>query len=454
MLEKIFKAYDIRGVYGEDLDEERGRAIGRAAGAYLGEDGPGRIVVGRDMRASSPSLAAALIEGIRDAGMDVLDLGRVDTPLVYFAINHLETRGGIQVTASHNPPAYNGFKISGPHARPVGEATGLASIRALAAEGGGASATGRGAYEELDLWDAYRSHIHRFFAAEGAAPLKVVIDASNGMAGELIPRVFEGASGLEIVPLNLEMTGSFAHEPNPLVHENMIPTEEAVRAHGADLGVCFDGDADRCMLVDDAGRTVGCDHLTALYARHFLPHEAGGTIVYDLRSSRILRETVEALGGRPERCRVGHVFMKGKMKECDAVLGGELSGHFYFRDNFYADSGALAFATAIAVLREQRKPLGELIEPLRAYPQSGERNFEVGDKAAVMEGIKSAYGETAAIDELDGVTVDAWESAGWWFNVRPSNTEPLLRFNAEARDEATLERLIADVGPVLGSPQQ
>ena len=461
MIERIFKAYDIRAVYGDPLDEQMAWKVGYAVGTYLKpkkRDDAGTILVSRDMRPSSPSLCDALANGIRAAGPDVIDLGMADTSMMYFAINHLGAIGGVQTTASHNPIQYNGFKISGELARPIGAATGLREIQDIAAGLDVADMAPIGTYSQRDIWDAYRAHILSFLTPL-PRPLRIVVDASNGMAGELVPRVFKGVENLEIIPLNFEITGSFVHEPNPLVPENMVPTQEAVREHGADLGACFDGDADRCMIADDTGATIGCDHLTALLAGHFVAMDQTNpathgepTIVFDLRSSKVVPETIEALGARPMRCRVGHVFMKAALHDAKAVFGGELSGHFYFRDNYFADSGAIALASVLSVLGQQDRTLSQLIAPLRKYPQSGEINFEVQDKAGVMQALKDRYGSRAQVDELDGVTIDAFESEGWWFNVRASNTEPLLRLNAEAADQAKLDALMEELTPQVGTP--
>jgi phosphomannomutase len=293
--------------------------------------------------------------------------------------------------------------------------------------------------------------------------MRVFIDASNGMAGKMVPLVFAGVKNLEFVQCNFDITGSFVHEPNPLVAKNMEPTQAGVLDTQADLGVCFDGDADRCILTDEKGRIIGCDHLTALLCAHFLSQAPRSAVVYDLRSSKAVEEEIRRQGGVPVRSRVGHVFMKGLLREKLGIFGGELSGHFYFRDNFFADSGAIAFAAVLSVLSRTDKPMSELIAPFQKYPQSGEINFRVQDKAAVMEGLKSRYAATAKVDELDGVTVDAWDAAPaagsqtaapageFWFNVRASNTEPLLRLNAEARDQATLDRLLKLIMPLLGT---
>jgi len=477
MLSKLFKAYDVRATYPQPLNEEAGWKIGYATAQFiLGQAVPKSglklalpktILVSRDMRPHSPSLCAALVDGLRAAGADVIDLGMCDTSFIYFAVNHLGCAGGVQTTASHNPINYNGFKISGPEARPIGADTGLKDIAALADKAPTAkSMPATSKYEEQNLWPAYRDHIRRFFMPpRKGRKLKVFIDASNGMAGKLVPEVFQGLPGLELIPLNFEITGSFVHEPNPLIAENMVPTQQGVRKHKADVGACFDGDADRCMFTDEKGQLVGCDHLTALFVEHFLQHAHAGnsggipralpgsqTVVYDLRSSKVVEEAIRAQGATPRRSRVGHVFMKAALRETRGVFGGELSGHFYFRDNFYADSGAITLASVLWILGQSDKPLSELIAPFRKYPQSGEINFEVADKDAVLQTLKDKYGAGATIDTLDGVTIDAFEKQGWWFNVRASNTEPLLRLNAEARDPRKLKELLGGLRGLLGQP--
>lgn len=466
MLGKIFKAYDVRAVYPDPLNETAAWKVGYAAGQYLsrtsGLDGSGRVLVSRDMRPHSPALAGALCDGLRAAGAHVIDLGMCDTSFMYFAINHIDRElnnvvGGIQTTASHNPIQYNGFKISGREARPIGADTGLKEIQAIAEALPDNLGPGRtppvGAYEQRDLWKPYRDYVRRFLDPL-PRPLRIVIDASNGMAGRLVPAVFEGVDNLEIIPINFEITGSFVHEPNPLVAENMIPTQQAVRRHTADLGACFDGDADRCMITDEKGAILGCDHLTALLCRRFLDQAPGAAVVYDLRSSKVVPQQIKALGGRPVRSRVGHVFMKALLREHQGVFGGELSGHFYFRDNSFADSGAIALASLLSMLGRGDQPLSAMVEPFRRYPQSGEINFHVADKQAVLDSLKSKYVDIAAIDELDGVTIDAFDARGWWFNVRASNTEPLLRLNAEAADRGKLTALLDEISPLLGEPAQ
>lgn len=466
MLGIVFKAYDIRSTYPDPLDESMAWQIGYGCSAFLIADAASagdttpmmkNIVLGRDMRKSSPSLAKALAAGVTDQGGNVIDIGMVDTPMVYFAINRLDCAGGVMTTASHNPPQYNGFKISKRKARPVGADSGLAEIRKQAAIADPAKpppGVRKGRLETRDLWEAYTDHV-RSFVDTGGAKIKVVVDASNGMAGTMAPRVFgpkgSGVKGLEIVELHFDNAkGEFAHPPDPLIRANLRDLQARVVETRADLGICFDGDADRCMVVDEKGQVVGCDHLTAWLAQGLLKRNPGGVIVYDLRASKAVAEEVEKAGGRPVRSRVGHVFMKAALAEHKAVFGGELSGHFYFRDNFNCDSGAIAMASVLSALARSGKRMSQCIAPLARYPQSGEINFQVEDKDGALARLQQKYGDAGEIDELDGVTIDCFKPKGWWCNVRKSNTEPLLRLNLEARDKAVLERMIAEVSPMLG----
>jgi phosphomannomutase len=460
MLGKVFKAYDIRATFPKPLSAKLAWQIGYGTARYLteqaeeaGYDEPmmRHVVVGHDMRKSSPELAEALKAGIRDFGASVIDVGLVDTPFTYFAVNYLGCCGAVQTTASHNPANYNGFKISKIAAKPVGMMTGLDEIRRYAAMSDRDKTEPAGGREELrDLWGAYREHVHQFLdrgLLDGSKRLKVAIDASNGMAGTMVPKVFGDVPGLEIIEINFDnSTGEFVHEPNPLVEANLQQVRDAVKSEGADLGICFDGDADRCMVVDEKAEIVGCDHLTAWLAQEFLAKYPGSAIVYDLRSSKSLPELIRKAKGKPVRSRVGHVFMKQKLAENNAVFGGELSGHFYFRDNFNADSGAIAFVSVATALVHAKGPLSKQIAPARKYVQSGEINFETEEKEEALDDLKRAYPK-AKIDELDGVTVDCGE---WWCNVRPSNTEPLLRLNLEGPDEATVEAKVREVSKYLG----
>ena len=455
MIGKIFKAYDVRAIYPEPLNEDAGWKVGYAVGEFFKKSNasqPGTVVVSRDHRPSAPSMSDALIAGLRAAGMDVVDLGQADTSFMYFAIPHIDgALGGVQTTASHNPINYIGFKISGDGAKPIGADSGLKEIEAIASSIESTDKPAIGKLEQRDLWAEYREHVHGFLSPL-KRPLKVYIDACNGMATKLVPEVFKGVENLSIVKENFEFTDKWAHEPNPLVAENMVPTQEGVKREGADLGACFDGDADRCMITDEKGEIIGCDHLTAFLCDHFLKQQPGSSVVYDLRASKVVEQTIKKLGGKPARSKVGHVNMKALLRETDGIFGGELSGHFYFKHNSYADSGAIAFAAVLSVLSESDKPLSELIAPYKQYPQSGEINFEAEDKAGIMAGLKEDYAADAQlIDDLDGVTIDCFESKGFWFNVRASNTEPLLRLNAEAKDAATLDALLSELKPKLGT---
>ncbi len=455
VLEEVFKAYDIRGLYGKQISEDLAWKIGHAGAQFLrsiltgydrGQATTNRIVVGKDIRPHSESLTDAMIEGISASGVGCVDIGVCDTPMVYFVINHLSMCGGIQVTASHNPIEYNGFKISGYHAKPIGEETGLNEIRRIVSTVRrmpvGASMAPA---QCMDLWGPYRQHVLGFF--KPSRRLKVVVDASNGCGGKMFPAIFDGTD-IEIIPLNFEITGEFTHPPNPLVDANLKQLKTAVKRRKADFGVCFDGDADRCMFVDEKGQTVRCDLITALLSRHFLRESPGAMVVYDLRSSRVVSEEIVGAGGVPKRGRVGHAFMKKALADGNAVFGGELSGHFYFRDNFNCDSGAIAFATAVTVISAQPLPLSELMAPLNRYKHSGEINFEVEDKQGKMKEIAEHFSD-AEIDWLDGVTC---QYSDWWCNVRPSNTEPLLRLTMEARTAADLKTKLDILKSMLGEP--
>lgn len=459
MIEKIFKAYDVRATYPNPLNEESAWKVGHATAQFLKRSRQNvsaeqkvkredTVAVGRDMRPHSPDLARALIDGIRSVGMNVVDVGMIDTSFIYFAINHLDCVGGIQTTASHNPINYNGFKISGPRAKPIGAASGLDDIKRIASQLRVGQTGLKGGYEEADLWGPYREHVLRFLDLK--RKVRVVVDGSNGMAGLMVPKVFDGVKDLDIIPILFEMTGSFTHDPNPLVESNLEMLKQEMRRQNPDLGVCFDGDADRCIFLDEKERSIGCDLITALLARDFLrmPQNKGSTIVYDLRSSHVVSDEVKASGGVPRRDRVGHAFMKKTLAETRAVFGGELSGHFYFRDNFYADSGAIAFARLLSVLSEQPGPLSALVDPLKRYFQTGEVNFQVEDKDGRIRELADTF-KSGAVDYLDGITV---EFKDWWFNARKSNTEPLLRLNLEANSKDLLESKFAEMKKILGEP--
>ncbi|ARN56615.1 phosphomannomutase/phosphoglucomutase [Sedimentisphaera salicampi] len=454
--EKIFKAYDIRGIYKEQFDEEAAWKIGYASAQFLrshlrgydrGQENAQAVCVGRDMRKHSPSLSKALIEGMRCAGTNVIDIGVIDTPQMYFAINHFGTCGGVQVTASHNPAAYNGFKISGLEAKPVGQATGLADIKHIATSLLHTKGNPTGEVTEVDLTEEYKKHILKFLDSS-IKPLKVAVDASNGMAGKMVPLIF-GDLPIELEILNETTDGTFKHEPNPLVEENLAELKELIKAEKADVGVCFDGDADRLLMIDETGRSIGCDILTALMVPYFLEQENNsGTVVYDLRSSWVVQEEIIKAGGTPRRERVGHSFMKKTLRDSHAVFGGELSGHFYYRDSFNTDSGMITFVHMLNILSRSEKTVSELIAPLRRYFASGELNFEVEDKEAMLKELKHKFGD-GKIDDLDGITI---QFKDWWVNVRPSNTEPFLRLNMEAKSEEVLNEKLSELKTILGEP--
>ncbi|MCH2144837.1 MAG: phosphomannomutase/phosphoglucomutase [Phycisphaerales bacterium] len=467
MLGKVFKAYDVRAIVPKPLNTRLAWQIGHGAARYLvesaqeaGFDDPmmRHLAVGRDPRPTSPELGEALMAGIRAAGVSVIDLGVCDTPMIYFAVNHLACAGGIQVTASHNPVEYNGFKFCGIGARPVGSGSGLETIRELAAlaDPDRAQGTDEGRYETRDLWDAYARRLHGLLAEEApeglaatrGRPLKVVVDASNGSAGIMCPRLFDGLEGLEIVPINFTCgDGHYEHEPNPLVEENLDQLRAAVRDNQADLGVCFDGDADRCVVVDEAGRTVGGDLLTAWLVEPILERSPGTAVIFDLRSSRIVPERITSLGGKPVPSRVGHVFMKAALAEHEAAFGGELSGHFYYRDMFGADSGSRAFVSVLGALARSDAPMSEQVGRLRVYAQSGEVNFKNEDIEGTLASLRDVYSD-AEFGEMDGLSID---TGGWWANIRASNTEPLLRLNVEAADQAAVDAALEELGARLGT---
>ncbi len=456
MIEKVFKAYDVRATVPEPLNEDVAWRIGNATAQFLRTSLSGydrsdpqlnTLIVGRDIRKHSPSLQRAFMEGAASIGTRLVDIGLIDTSQLYFATSHMPCCGGVQTTASHNPANYNGFKICGQKGRPIGAESGLKEIERIA------RAIARHRVPEFDtlvtrqdLSEPYRAMLHRFLREP--RPMRVVVDASNGCAGRWFPILFAGVPGLTVIPLNFEHDGDFVHPPNPLVEANLAQLRAAVREHGADFGACFDGDADRCIFVDENAQVIRCDLLTALLAGEYLRERPGAAVVFDLRSSRVVRDTVARLGGRPRRERVGHVFMKRTMAELDAVVGGELSGHFYFRDYYYCDSGFMTFIAVLNVMTRTRQPLSALLAPLDVYFGSGERNFECEDKAAALRRVEERFAD-GRIDHLDGVTV---EYDDWWLNVRPSNTEPVLRLNLEAGSAEQLREKLALVAPLLGKP--
>ena len=456
VIERVFKAYDVRATVPDPLNEDVAWRIGNATAQFLrtslsgfdrSEPKINSLILGRDMRRSSPALAQALADGVLAVGTNVIDIGLVDTPQITFATNVLPCCGGVQTTASHNAANYNGFKILGQKGKPIGAETGLQEIQRIAAAISRYEAPVTAKVQRLELSHEYREYLLKFLRPL-ARPLKVVVDASNGMAGRWFPIVFDGTPNLQVIPLNFEHNGEFAHPPNPLVAANLEDLRTAVREHGADFGACLDGDADRCIFVDEYAEIVRCDLLTALLAGEYLRQKPGATIIYDVRCSRIVGEHVSKLGGVARRERVGHVYMKRALADHRAVFGGEVSGHFYFQDFFNADSGLMAFIAVLNLLSRSGESLAGLIKPLDVYASSGERNFENEDKEGTIRRLADTYAK-GAIDYLDGITVQYPE---WWFNVRPSNTEPLLRLNIEAVNERLLEAKLAELTPLLGEP--
>jgi len=442
---KVFKAYDVRGIYPTELDEEGAYALGRA---YVEQFEPRRIAVGRDMRLSSPAMAAEAIRGAADGGADVLDLGMVGTEMVYFGVGDLGLDGGIEVTASHNPKEYTGMKIVRRGALPVGGDSGLMEVRDRALAGFGES-TRRGEVSEHDVWPAYVDRVLSFIDVSAVKPLRVVIDAANGMAGVMLPPILERLP-IDAVPYFFEPDGSFPnHEPNPLLPENREFIVATTREQGADFGVAFDGDADRCFFVDDTGEFVPGDFVTTLLAQSVLEKEPGGKVIYDLRASWAVPETVERAGGVPLINRVGHAFIKHRMRQEGAVFGGEVSGHYYFRDFSQADSGVVPFLLMLELVSKSGRKLSELLQPLRErYFITGELNTPVPDVAVKLQELKERFGREGAVSHLDGISVDAGD---WHMNVRPSNTEPLLRLNLEARSEDLMEKKRDEVLSVIRS---
>jgi phosphomannomutase len=433
---KVFKAYDVRGIYPSELDEDGGYAIGRA---YAEHFEPGRIAVGRDMRVSSPSMAEAVVAGAAAGGAEVLDIGLVGTEMVYFAVGELGLDGGVAVTASHNPKEYTGMKIVRRGALPVGGDSGLLDVRdrALSLR----DVSGRqtpGNVRKHDVYPAYVEKVMSFIDADSVKPLRVVMDAANGMAGAMLPPVLERLP-VEAVRCFFEPDGSFPnHEPNPLLEENREFIVAKVREEGADLGIAFDGDADRCFFIDDTGEFVPGDFVTALLAESMLEKEPGGTIIYDVRASWAVRDVVERAGGNALPNRVGHAFIKHRMREVDAVFAGEVSGHYYFREFSQADSGVVPALLMLELVSKKGEPLSQILRPFRErYFLTGEINSRVDDVALKLQELKEHFAAQGEISHLDGISVTGED---WHLNVRPSNTEPLIRLNLEALDPALMER--------------
>jgi phosphomannomutase len=430
-LDAIFKAYDVRGVYPDEIDEDAARRI---AGAFARFAGTTALIVGRDMRVSSEPLAAAFIEGVVAAGIDAIDLGLVSTDLVYYASGVLQLPGAM-FTASHNPAQYNGIKFCLSGAAPVGQDTGLADIRE-AAEAGAPKASSPGKVSRLDLLKDFATHLLGLVDIRAMRPFTVAVDAGNGMGGKVVPAVFDRLP-TRLVPLYFELDGTFPNHPaDPIQPENLKDLQRAVIDEKADVGLAFDGDADRVFLIDEKAEPVSGSLTTALVARRILERHRGATVIHNVICSRVVPEVIAEGGGKAVRSRVGHSFIKQLMAETGAVFGGEHSGHYYFKDNFRADSGLLAALYVLETMSVEGKPLSELLAPLRRYSASGEINIQAKDQQAVIGRVADAHPDGDQ-DRLDGLTVSY---PNWWFNVRPSNTEPLLRLNVEADDEQLMQQ--------------
>ena len=441
-LDSVFKAYDIRGTVPDQLDAAICRAVGWSFARFAGTE---RLLVARDMRESGVELSAAFAEGARAAGATVVDLGLASTDLVYFASGRLDAPGAM-FTASHNPAGYNGIKLCLAGAKPVGEDSGLAQIRAAtddALESGADRGAPAGGLERLDLLDEYAEHVRSFVDVGSLRPLKVVADTANGMGGLVVPKVF-GALPFELEILFPELDGTFPNHPaDPIQPENLVDLKQAVLASGADIGLAFDGDADRVFLVDERAEPVSGSLTTALVATAMLEQHPGATVLYNLICSKVVPETIGEHGGVAVRTRVGHSFIKQVMAETGAVFGGEHSGHYYFRENYRADSGIIAAMIVLGVLSAASVPLSQLLAPYRRYADSGEINTVVEDPRRTVEALaEHVAAEGVPADRTDGLTVDHGD---WWFNIRPSNTEPLLRLNVEARTPAACEQHVAEV---------
>ncbi|MGZ4737591.1 MAG: phosphomannomutase/phosphoglucomutase [Acidimicrobiia bacterium] len=443
-LDSIFKAYDVRGIYPDEIDESVAKKIGNAFARFTAAS---TVIVGHDMRSSSVPLSHAFIEGATLAGADVVDVGLASTDLVYFASGLLDAPAAM-FTASHNPAQYNGIKMCRASAAPVGEATGLVQIKEAVAAGLVERAEEAGRVETRDLLPEFATHVRSFVDPSVLRPLRVVADTANGMGGHIVPSVFEGLP-FQVEVLFAELDGTFPNHPaDPIQPENLVSLQKAVLESGADVGLAFDGDADRVFLVDDRAQPITGSTTTAIVAKTILEKTGPGeTVVYNLICSKAVPEVILEMGGTPLRARVGHSFIKQVMAETGAVFGGEHSGHYYFRDNWRADSGIIAALMVLGQLSRTDAPLSELRKPFERYAQSGEINTRVSDPPAVIERVVAAYRD-ADQDRLDGLTVDLGD---WWFNLRPSNTEPLLRLNVEAADQLSCDAHTEEVLDLIRS---
>lgn len=450
---RVIKAYDVRGLVGEEIDEQFVFDVGGAfARLVRDESQPGarQVVIGYDMRSSSPSLAAAFADGVVAQGLDVVRIGLASTDQLYFASGRLDCPGAM-FTASHNPAAYNGIKLCRAGAKPVGKDTGLTTISDEVINGVPAADGAAGTIHDRDVLGEYGDFLRSLVNLEGDRPLRVAVDAGNGMGGHTTPAVLGPIPGITLLPLFFELDGTFPnHEANPLDPANLVDLQAHVLATGADIGLAFDGDADRCFVVDELGQPVSPSAVTALVAGRELGREIGATVIHNLITSRAVPELIVERGGTAVRSRVGHSYIKGLMAETGAIFGGEHSAHYYFRDFWGADSGMLAALHVLAALGEQDRPLSEMMADYQRYEASGEINYTVSDAAACVDAVLKSYeGEIVSIDHLDGVTVDLGE--GRWFNLRTSNTEPLLRLNVEARTSGEVDRIVEHVAAQIAS---
>lgn len=434
MDESIFKSYDIRGIYPQQLNEDIAYKLGRALVEYLK---PRTIAVGRDVRLSSEGLARAIIKGITEGGAEVIDIGLCSTDGLYFAVGNFKYDGGVMITASHNPPEYNGMKVCRKDAVPLSGQEGLDKIKALVLKSNFPAVKKTGKITRHDIDQDYTSHVLSFVDKGKLKPFKIVIDAGNGIAGKIVPQVFRELP-CKVIPLFFDLDGTFPnHLPNPIVPENTLFLREKVLEQKADLGAIFDGDADRMFLMDEKGKLLGGDMVTALVAKNLLKKEKGATVLYNLVCSKTVPEVIQKSGGRGIRTKVGHALIKPLMKKYNAIFGGEHSGHFYFRNNWFADSGLIALLVCLELISEENKPLSSLLSSIDHYFRSGEINSQVVDIPSKLKEVEKRYADSGKFDHLDGLII---EFDNWWFSLRPSNTEPLLRLNLEATTQELLEQ--------------
>lgn len=442
----VFKAYDIRGKCPEQIDETLARRVGRAFADFLGN--AGTVAVGQDMRTTSPGLAEAMAAGLHAGGMDTVQLGMVTSPTLYYVVGSRALAGGVMVTASHNPEGDNGFKLCREGVRPVGSNSGLKEIEAACQADEPAPVANPGSGVREDVLATYVEHVSGLAGGE-VGKLKVAFDCGNGVVGPTLEALLKKWPAIEPVKLFFEPDGTFPNHPaNPIVSANLADVSRAVKENGCDLGIAFDGDGDRCVFIDERGERILSDLMTALLAGRILKDHPGRAVVYDLVSTRVVKEEIEAAGGVAVEERVGHAFIKATMREHDAVFAGENSGHYYWRDHWFADSALIAVGRILSLLTREGRPLSEVVAPLRRTAQSGERNYEVEDKDAALEELVSFF-QSDDVSRLDGVTI---RMDGWWFNARKSNTEPLLRLNVEAEDPDDLAEGLRRLESILGPP--